>query len=272
MTATLAPPNSASLRNISPLVARTTAWAIASPRPAPPGSALARRNRWRSRSRPCFVESRPIIVDTKTHLVVVGGDANLNASSFFCVATRVVKEHSNELIQPFTGCHHHGSHFRWSGERQRDRALCGDPAKSLHATFGHGRHVNWLVGRTIGQRIKPSKPQKILNDTAESLGLMGDPLKRASKFDLRTRGAQSQTHLRFNDAKWRSQLVRRVRRELKLSESRLLYRCRGPTTDQGRGDEETQECQWREHSLNDEQGRQDTSDLSCAHPDDKVSR
>jgi hypothetical protein len=63
-----------------------------------------------------FVESRPIVIDAKTHLVIAGVDTNLNASSLFCVATRVVKKDSNELIQPLTGSHHHGRPSRGASE------------------------------------------------------------------------------------------------------------------------------------------------------------
>jgi hypothetical protein len=47
---------------------------------------------------PLSVESRPIVIDPKTYLILGGVDANLNASSLLRVAARVVKNHSNELI------------------------------------------------------------------------------------------------------------------------------------------------------------------------------
>jgi hypothetical protein len=92
--------------------------------------------------------------------------------------------------------------------------LGGDPAKSLDATLGHRRHVNRLVGWARGQRVEPSEPQKIVNNAAQSLGLIGDSLQSASILTHRTRRAQSQTHLRFDDAERCSQLVGRISREL----------------------------------------------------------
>ena len=199
---------------------------MASPRPVPEPSSVARWNRSKSQGRssggiPGPLSSTAMLVrlpwaDT-TMRTVPPSPAYRQALSTSTPASRSIQS---------GGAVTRGSASPWrSTDNAMPREWATAPKRSAQP-WATADDVDELVARRGRLGVEAGQPQQVVDDASQPLALAVDPLDSVSVPGGVATGAERQRHLCLDDAEWRSKFVRCVGGEFELPTTCLFDRPR----------------------------------------------
>jgi hypothetical protein len=168
----------------------------------------------------------PAVFDGQAHPRALAPHHDADVATSTGIPAGVIDKYSGETIYPFGRSTDPGLVVPLSGNDDGDVVSPGDPAEPVGTSVGDGHQIDRLVTGRRWFRVEPGQPEQILDQSSQTIALATDPLESVAIAARVTWSTKDQTHLRFDHAERRAQLVRGIGGEFELASTGQFDRAR----------------------------------------------